>query len=348
MEFKIGSFNMYKMNYHSDKEIKKDLAKISDIIKGEDFDIVAMQEVFSEGIMLNKVDYGVSPAAGGLMRYLGNADWGYAWKSPVSKSANAAEGYAFIWKKSKFRLATGMRKDEANIDPSKLDLGARRRFNARIEKNYQPDNMLFNGKLIRDPFYARFESVNGWFEVRLINTHIIFKENSKDETISESDVQKRKREFAILTDIYSRLADKQYRNGRPSYTFLLGDYNLNLKGEWKNHDGTVFKTKFPYVDEVVEIIDRSGHQKRIKTVQHELTTLKTRSKDQPDVPVRGFSNNYDHFSYDVIRFDSLHIRPKARRIDTVRKYCKDDFERHRREVSDHIPISLTVDLREEY
>lgn len=74
-------------------------------------------------------------------------------------------------------------------------------------------------------------------------------------------------------------------------------------------------------------------------MQDQLTTLKNRSQQKPDDPVRGFSNNYDHFSFDELRFEGMQL-PVCTRIDTVRKYCNDDFELHRKDISDHIPICL--------
>ena len=41
------------------------------------------------------------------------------------------------------------------------------------------------------------------------------------------------------------------------------------------------------------------------------------------------------------------IRYKGKRIDAVRKYCDDDFEMYRMEISDHIPISLEIIMNEQ-
>ena len=38
---------------------------------------------------------------------------------------------------------------------------------------------------------------------------------------------------------------------------------------------------------------------------------------------------------------------KARRIDAVRKYCDDNFEEYYKKVSDHIPIMMTVEFRDD-
>lgn len=324
MGIKIGSFNMYKFNFRSDAEISKNIGKIVEIIKGEDFDILALQEVFNETVISRC-----------LMPYLGDG-WDYRWDCPISRSKQAAEGYAYLWKKTKFRLATGLREGERSLELSKLSPQAKAVFEARIQANYKQDKMLYQGRLVRDPFYARFESLQGWFEIRLINTHIMFSDNSDDSEVALSDAAKRTREFQILTEIYRQLADKQYRSSRPAYTILLGDYNLNLNRTW---------TKAPYLEEIIESKDRNGQiSKCLITIQDQLTTLKGRSSSRPDESARGYANNYDHFTYDKIRFDGIAVSP-AQRIDTVRKYYADNFELHRKEISDHIPICMEIELR---
>ena len=51
MEIKIGSFNLKKFGASS----KKDFEKIAEIIVSEDLDIVALQEIFSEGKGVNRL-----------------------------------------------------------------------------------------------------------------------------------------------------------------------------------------------------------------------------------------------------------------------------------------------------
>ena len=93
MGYKIGSFNMYKFQaYRSDDKIKKDLDSIANIISTEKFDIIAMQEVFDEKPMNM------------ILARLGS-HWQGAWGKPNSRSAQAAEGYAFIWNTDRIELA---------------------------------------------------------------------------------------------------------------------------------------------------------------------------------------------------------------------------------------------------
>lgn len=303
---KIGSFNMCKFSNQSDGEVRKNLDKIVEIIQKENFDILAMQEVFSPGV------------AEQLEGRLGT-DWKHRWEPPKSRSVQISEGYAYFWKKSRFQLATG-RRSEDDASP-----GAKRVFESRIHSQYPRDPILASGRLARDPFYIRLESLQGWYEIRLINTHIIFSGSQK------ADIEMRQRELEALINIYCKISDKAYRSCRPFYTFLLGDYNLNLNRPW---------TTPPYLQETVEKLENGRLLKRIVTKQDQLTTLKARSPKEPDKPARGFSNNYDHFTFDELRFEGMQL-PVCTRIDTVRRYCNDDFELHRKEISDHVPICLT-------
>lgn len=307
---KIGSFNMCKFNYTSTQEISKNISMIVEIIRAENFDILAMQEVLSENVITSR-----------LLPELGPR-WDCVWMQPVSRSTQAAEGYAYLWQKNRFRLATGQR------EPKENSPAARKVFAPRIYNQYSADTMLVNGRLIRDPFYARFESLNGWYEIRLINTHILFGSGNA------SDVQMRFQEFDRLVEIFEKISDRVYRSGRPFYTFILGDYNLNLKRPWN---------EAPYLRQDQETIQRgrSGRgEKRIVTKQDQLTTLRAKTSNEA---TRGYANNYDHFTYDELRFEGIQF-PHCTRVDTVRKYCGDDFDLHRREVSDHIPICLTFSL----
>lgn len=315
MGYKLGSFNMYKFQaYRSDDKIKKDLDNIANIISSEKFDIVAMQEIFDVrpmNMILNRL---------GKM-------WEGAWAKPNSRSVQASEGYAFIWNTNRITLAES------------VTTSGKRVYQPRIYQQYRIDKNIGQKELVRDPFYARFKPKNENYEIRIINTHIMFSSNSNDEQNEDdvyqlSDVAMRRNEFEVLVkSILAKENTWRYGNNLTAYTILMGDYNLNL-----NREGT----SGPYLQEVVEI-DDGRYTYKIRTVQDQLTTLKNRSRLNPDEPVRGYANNYDHFSYDEDRFSDLH--PKVKRVDTVRKYCNDDFEKHKKEISDHVPISIEIDLR---
>lgn len=311
MSFKVGSINMYKFSLQSNEEINKDLQKIANVLLEEEFDIVALQEVFND------------TAVHRLLGKLG-ASWECVWEAPISKSRQSAEGYAFIWNTRRFRLATTAKRGEKSQETENTI----RTFSPRIHSTYKEDEFLYRGKLIRDPFFARFEALYGWYEVRLINTHIIYNE--------ASDKMSRKHELSILADIYSRLEDKQYRNSRRAYTILLGDYNLSLLDIDKNAVNG---------EAIIEVKGRTDKDKKVLvTIQDELTTLKARSPKEPDVPATGYANSFDHFTLDKKNF--RHVSYTASRIDSVHsKYWNGDFELHKKEFSDHVPISLTVEFR---
>lgn len=296
---------MYKFNLRSDIEISKDFNMLARIIKDASFDIVAMQEALSE------------TAVKELIKILGSS-WDYSWEAPRSVNSIAAEGYAYIWNKNKFSL----------ISPSDSITENKYIKNPRIYNDYNTKL----GKLVRNPYYARFKPKLGYFELRLINTHITFSSSTDDDTISGSDLIMRRREFEILLDIYRKLSE-ECNNSRPHYTLLLGDYNLNLKR---------FKSQYT-IDEFSTITDRNGENKIIRTVQEELSTLK---KNEPDEPSQNeddyLSSNYDHFSYDIFKFKDITI--ESHRINTLSMYYNNNIKEHKRKVSDHLPIYASLDF----
>ena len=314
MAYKIGSFNMFKFSFQSDSEIRKDFTVLSRIIRDNKFDIIALQEVFSPN------------ALGRLLDYLGRFEWDGVWDSPTSFSSIAAEGYGFIWNKRRMRLAV-----------TTLPDGTEKTFRPHIYNQYRVDRRLGQTQLIRNPYYARFEPLDGSFcEIRLINTHIMFsKGNSTSQLLDIGAVIMRKREFEILTQaLYNTISDKRYGNNRPAYTIILGDYNLNLRTSG---------AAGAFLNEIVTVQDR-GQIKRLITVQDKLTTLKaSKAESRDEFDFSYWANNYDHFTYDMDRFSS--VSAVSSRINTVKDYCNDDYELHRKTVSDHVPIALKLNLK---
>ena len=317
MAYKIGSFNMFKFSFQSDSEIRKDFTVLSRIIRDNRFDIIALQEVFSPN------------ALGRLLEYLGRFEWDGVWDSPTSFSSIAAEGYGFIWNKRRMRLAVTTQPD-----------GTTKTFRPHIYNQYRVDRRLGQTQLIRNPYYARFEPLDGSFcEIRLINTHIMFSKGNSPRGLTSQlmdigAVTMRKREFDILTQaLYNSISDKRYGNNRPAYTIILGDYNLNLRSSGATG---------AFLNEIVLVQDR-GQIKRLITVQDKLTTLKADKSENRESGSSFWANNYDHFTYDMDRFSTVSALPS--RIDTVKEYCNNDYELHRRTVSDHVPIALNISLK---
>ncbi len=286
------------------RDSNKDIGIIANIICEENFDIVALQEIKGEKA---------------LQRILNRLPKYWCGKSDNDFIVN---DYAFLWNSKRIELA----RNQSNEI-----------YKPRIYKQYKIDREHFQRKLIREPFFARFIPVGfgaPFIEIRLLNTHIRFSKSSDESNTEYSPgaIELRRKEFDILTKaIYAKEADKRYGNNRPAYTIMLGDYNLNIPCSGAGS---------PYLQEYFEITD-NNRIKRIKTEQKGLTTLKkTANKEKEE---HGFSGNYDHFTFDLERFDGVDL--DCSEINAVNQYCNGDFEKYEREVSDHIPILMKMDIR---
>lgn len=282
----------------------KDIQKFVDIITSKPmFDIVALQEIKGQNA-LNRV-------LSRLPNY---------WEGIADSEIN---DYAYIWNTRRVMLANAE------------EIGKDRIYFPRIYKQYKIDRKSGQTDLIREPFYARFYPCGGaapYIEIRLINTHIRFskgKDESSEDENSLGAIAMRRNEFNVLTRaIYAKEADKRYGNNRPAYTIMLGDYNLNHP----------YSGKTPQLIESFEICDNQSH-KTITTIQEELSTLK---KPDGSDEVK-FSNNYDHFTYDLDRFDSIVVG--SERINAVEKFCNGNMEEYKKGVSDHVPVAMNIDFR---
>ncbi len=319
MSYKIGSFNLKNIGEEAlCGKHSRAMNKIKHIIINEDFDVIALQEVLSEGKAFTLHPDGVEKSFLGEL----GPHWKFKWASADSGVTNDKrdEGYAFLWNTQKLDLvetetATGTRRSH----PRMLRM-----------KTSKP--------LSRRPYYARFRPTDGArAELRLICIHNYFGSASKDDKQQRQDELK-----VLLTEVYPQIADKIYGDNMPHYTVLLGDYNLCLRRSWKTSD----RGPFLDADENDIIIAEKWDEKRIKTVQDQLTSLKPPKEGEEfekEDKIRGYAHDYDHFSYEIEQFEGTTVR--VRRIDAVRKYYKDDFKKYRDEVSDHIPIIMTIDLK---
>lgn len=308
MGYRIGSFNLRNIGSLALKEYsRRDLSLIAKIIKKEGFDVVAIQEIRSGAEAFEGSGYFKKS----ILAELG-PDWSFRWADTESLDSRH-ESYGFLWNNR--RLMISKKNEDGTGGDSYVDL-------CRIRKD----------KLRRHPYYIRLSPVNGPFiEIRLICIHT---PDNNDEIKKELDI--------LLREIYPSIEDRRYGNNRPAYTILLGDYNACLWRPWK--DGLLDKQTL-YLNSIYRSSDDKDNDevivdgKRIKTDQDQLTTLKKTF----DLDKRGYKNDYDHFSYDVERFGDVDIR--IRRIDAVRRYCNDDFEKYFYAVSDHIPIIMEIELR---
>ena len=211
MKYKIGSFNLKNLGLSalSDKS-SRDLELLSHIIKEEGFDVVALQEILSEGKALGSDRY----AEKSLLMHLGS-DWDFRWASAESSLNDTRnEGYAFVWNTRRLRLATARMQD-----------GSVRTYNPRICE-------VSNIKLSRKPYYARFTPANTltrgpFVELRLLCIHAYYGSSNGKEDI----MQRQKEMETIFKDIYPEISNRIYQDSMVQYTVVLGDYNLELKRE---------------------------------------------------------------------------------------------------------------------
>ncbi|MBO4787690.1 MAG: hypothetical protein IKX04_08640 [Clostridiales bacterium] len=340
MGYKIGSFNLRNIGLTAlGNNNERDLAKIAHIIKKEGFDVVALQEVLSEGKAFSSKEY----AKKSILMELGDK-WDFKWADAETQLSDTRhEGYGFLWNTCRLRLAHGKTND-----------GIDRVFNPRI-------CMINKETMQRRPYYARFTPVGTLsggprVEFRLICVHTYFGKDTKEHRkIRENELK------VLMEDIYPQIADRRYGfygNGMTSYTILLGDYNVSLYRPWKEkalneiNDNRKKQGKSAYpkpaylnggLSDITETT-RWGNR-RILTVQDQFTSLRSKPDDSGEYDERGYANDYDHFSYEESQFEGMIV--KARRIDAVRKYCDDNFEEYYKKVSDHIPIMMTVEFRDD-
>ena len=173
MPYKIGSFNVRNLSLGAGA--KRDLDMMASIIR--EFDIIALQEVLSEGKILQGIS--LNDASGQARAYeyslksrLGS-NWDMCWLDPQTSSKwypylgddSRGEGYAFLWRTDKFKCPVNTYGKE--IRP-------------RIYRQYRTDFSRGEMKLIRDPGYGRFQLVDmPNAEIRLITTHLIYKKPKK-------------------------------------------------------------------------------------------------------------------------------------------------------------------------
>lgn len=329
---RIGSFNVRNL---ADGE-GRDLDRIAKMINYYHLDIVALQEVLAEGKVIGGIDLkepsGQAKAYDRSLKRRLSGPWDSQWAQPVLSRENEpfrgedrrGEGYAILWRTDKFDLPLGRWGEP---------------YRPEILSNYNPVIAESQLRLIRDPLYARFLLKDRHVaELRILVSHIVYgKSGALNDVIDYSAAKMRQKEFDILAgQLYRRVAEYyKVQDCTSPYTVLLGDYNLNLGAYPAVPAVACFDAKGRPVDE-------SRAKAYIYTYQTDASTIK---RDTPE-----YANNYDHFSFDertrrIVRMDSIHS------IDLVNKYTKSEdvtqeqrFDRYRKEISDHLPIMMEVDL----
>jgi endonuclease/exonuclease/phosphatase family metal-dependent hydrolase len=293
MSYRIGSFNL--LNFSGRTE--KDLDAVANIIAGEQFDIVALQEVLNPTaltMLLRRLPWYWEGRQSSPRSSKEELEWNEAVTSistsapkGVKKSANTAKGYAYLWNTRRFRECS--------------------------KSGPQIFEQIKNGSLVRNPFYGRFTSAGlpgGTFcELRLVNVHLCSPAENKAARMNEYSL--------ITNEVLKRIGTKRYGDNRPAYTIALGDYNMPVV--WCTGD------------------DESTFGNSIITQQEEKTTL---SKEND------FANDYDHFSYDLINLSDIEFNIK--RVNVVEKYYRNDFTKYHKQVSDHVPVKMEMELNSGY
>lgn len=307
----------------------RDLQKIAEIIREEEFDIVALQEVLSSGKAFNHMpsEYIKNSI---LMELGGMSNWGFEWANVGEKQDFRGEGFAFLWNKKKVGLAE-----------TKLLDNSTRVFQPRVCKIKDTEEM------IRRPFYARFTPQQGIFggpnfEIRLLCVHTYY----GNDTIADRVIRQREIDI-LLKNIYPQIADRVYKGYMPSYTIVLGDYNVELKRSWKE---ALLRPRPAYLvaddNDNIETT-KWGKSRKIKTIQDQFTTLKQNTENAEitagSLINDNYAHDYDHFSYEESMFEGVSM--KVKRVDAVRKYCESNIEEYRKKVSDHVPIMMEIELR---
>lgn len=320
---KIGSINC--LNFKSVS--KKDVSLFAKILREQNYDIIAFQEIQSKEAMdkiLLELNNGTNKPWEGF----------HESQSETRTSCNHYE-YAFIWNTK-----------HVHLPQNEKYYGSALYKNIsypRIYKQYRLDRKQKQIDLRYEPFYGRFQFKNNGrgpvWEIRLINTHLMFSKGKAELDIGQTLM--RRNELDILTKIlYDSLSDRIYKNSsaQTAYTILLGDYNLNRKDSGAKGNQLCVRTTNEDEYETVYITD-GNKKKEIITIQSGLTTLRKNECEQNE-DCNQLANNYDHFTFDNIRFGKCYKYVSA--VD-VTKFCN-DYKEYRDKISDHIPISIEIEF----
>ena len=204
--------------------------------------------------------------------------WQYAWAKPGS--GRDAKGYAFLWDTNRC-----------------VPVSAPAIYEDAV------------GLLTRPPFVGCFEFET--FHIQLINTQIFSKGHKSFE---RSDVKQQEYK-QLCGPIYRRIDDAGRVKYLPTYTIVLGDFNMLPAWCDECHQDPDFI--------------RECDGRRIVCEMREATSLKQDGS--------GYMFSIDHFSFDSARIPRSCAT--VRRIDAT-----GDLGLYREEVSDHVPIGMELVL----
>ncbi len=328
--FKIGSFNACNLSNNSSTD---KLSYIAEIIKNENFDIIGIQEVLHEGKMWG----GASVESEINSRFLkyNLPGWECRYCRPSRENSRTEdrrrEGFFLIWKNDSFHLA----------EYKSINDKEKRVFEPRIINELSNDTPKALPPMARMPMYARFvANSNSSIELRIINVHFY-------NGIGQLGYSGRQEEFwATINEIYSGIQGRGYGSGVKPYTIVLGDYNLIINDALA-YDPYGLNRYTPYI----HMININSDGNRIITTQTEPTSLRDPRTDeygQEKMPDDPYLNNFDHFSYDLDRFESTDVNVSVRRmtIEDCIKHSPRKFDTKALEyakiISDHVPIIMEI------
>lgn len=143
----------------------------------------------------------------------------------------------------------------------------------------------------------------------------------------------------LVQKIYPQINQEPYGNFRSAYTIAMGDYNLSIFRPYIQNRSKAFLSEVYNYSE-----GRESYQ--VITMQEQLTTLckpdKTGDQEQEPSPASNYANNYDHFTYSPETSPFTGVSCHA--IDVVSKYCGGDFEYYQKNISDHIPVVIEIEI----
>jgi len=303
MAYTVISFNL--RNIYDSARLNRDWKAVAEIIRNERADIVAVQEIFSETpmrILCQRLNAGLL------------SNWRFRPVSRTTCGNSRGEGYAFLW------------------NAKRVDLAPIIKVTADGFQSYgyhEPEiRTEWSRSIMRPPCVARFVPV-GWcvpfIELRVITTHIIFRENKylREKGNGLGDTDLRREEYrALSARLFPRVAkDRQDGRFRPAYTFIVGDYNLS-------------QSECTAID--LECQAESG----LMTTRQNLGSTIYPGDDQN--PGGYTTHDYDHATCSEHEIPYVQI---VERINAPDIYYKHDFKAYEEHVSDHAPIKMLFDVR---
>lgn len=309
MSYHIGSFNLRDFNYANQakdgEQIKRDFYKIAEIIRNEEFDVVAVQEVNAESPLKHLCDI--------LNRCrIGMNTYQYVYGADMKTKSKDPERYGFIWNSKRLRLL-------------------------EIPNKKNPTYYQYAGgdSVLRPPYYARFTArgmLGGSnFELRLVNVHLRYGDNP----------QMRNREYDILVkQVLPRICDHSELSVdmevMPAYTILLGDYNLSLNG------GSGFKVDSITT---TNYTGRNRYFKTVQEQKTTLKQAKGQQSIEDCYANNYDHFTYEMDLAEKLKFTEAGRVEALTKYCSEEKEVADMLRGYREKVSDHVPIKLKMDLK---